>query len=83
LSLFLKLLNGPLVNATTLVDEVASGGGLAGVHMANHHNIDVDLLFAHCENNTRPRNFSETELKFLEVPRGEEQKGQNLLRSSS
>jgi hypothetical protein len=57
LSLFLELLDGPLVNATALVDEVASGGGLARVHMANNHNIDVDLLFTHCEQDTRPRNF--------------------------
>jgi hypothetical protein len=76
LSLFLELLNGPLVNSTALVDEVTSGGGLARVHVAYHHNVDVDLLFAHCESNTRPRNFSETELKFFRVPPGVEEKGQ-------
>lgn len=46
--LLLKLLNGPLVNPPMLVDEVPGGGGLAGVHMANDHDIDVCLLFAHC-----------------------------------
>ena len=32
----------------TLVDEVPSGGGLARVHVADDHDIDVCLLFAHC-----------------------------------
>jgi hypothetical protein len=26
---------------------VAGGGGLAGVDMANHHNVDVNLLLPH------------------------------------
>lgn len=39
--LLLKLLDGSLVNAATLVDEVAGGGGLARVHMADHDNVDV------------------------------------------
>lgn len=46
-SLLLKLLNGSLVDATTLVDEVARGGGLARVHMANHNNVDVKFLLTH------------------------------------
>ena len=47
LGFFLKLLNGPLVNATALVDEMAGGGGLARVHVADDHNVDVNLLLAH------------------------------------
>ena len=48
-SLLFKLLDGPLVNASTLVDEVTSSGGLARVHMANDHNVDVDFLLPHAE----------------------------------
>lgn len=44
-----KLLDGPLVNAATLVDEVARGGGLAGVHMADHDDVDVEFLLSHCD----------------------------------
>lgn len=43
----LKLLDGPLVDAPTLVDEVTSGGGLARVHMANHNNVYVEFLLSH------------------------------------
>lgn len=42
-----KLLDGSLVDASTLVDEVACGGGLAGVHMANHNDVDVKFLLTH------------------------------------
>lgn len=45
--LLLKLLDGPLVDAPTFVDEVAGGGGLARVHVADDHNVDVGLLLAH------------------------------------
>jgi len=46
-SFFLKLLNRSLVNPSTLVDKVASCSGLSRVHMANNHNIDVELLLSH------------------------------------
>lgn len=46
-SFLLKLLDCPLVDATTLVDEVACGGGLAGVDMSYHHNVYVELLLPH------------------------------------
>ena len=46
-SFFLKLLNGSLVNPSTLVDEVTSGGGFARVNMANDHNVDMNLLLGH------------------------------------
>lgn len=46
-SFLFKLLDSPLVNATTLVDEVARGGGLARVHMTDHNDIDVEFLLSH------------------------------------
>lgn len=46
-SLLLKLLDGPLVDAPAFVDEVASRGGLARVHVADDHYVDVGLLLAH------------------------------------
>ena len=44
----LELLDGSLVNASALVDQVAGGGRLAGVDMANDHDVDVELLLCHC-----------------------------------
>ena len=44
----LELLDGSLVNASALVDQVAGGGRLAGVDMANDHDVDVELLLSHC-----------------------------------
>merc|ERR1719445_1863448 len=41
LGLLLELLDGPLVNSTALVDQVTGGGGLARVHVADNHNVDV------------------------------------------
>jgi len=52
LGLLLELLNGTLVDTTALVDQVTSGGGLAGIDVANDHNVDMDLFlwchFAKC-----------------------------------
>ena len=47
--LLLELLDGSLVDASALVDQVAGGGGLAGVDMANDHDVDVDLFLPHFE----------------------------------
>jgi hypothetical protein len=47
LGLLLELLDGPLVDTAALVDEMAGGGGLAGVHMTDHNNVDVDLFLSH------------------------------------
>merc|ERR1719325_19573 len=47
LGLLLELLDGPLVNSTALVDQVTSGGGLARVHVADDHNVDVGLFLSH------------------------------------
>jgi hypothetical protein len=40
----LKLLNGTLVDTTALVDQVTSGGGLAGIDVADNDDVDVSLL---------------------------------------
>merc|ERR1719322_2209324 len=44
----LELLNSSLVNTSALVDQVTSGGGLAGVDVSNDDNIDVSLFLTHC-----------------------------------
>lgn len=46
-SFLLKLFNCSLVNAPTLVDEVAGSGGLAWVDMSYYHNVYVELLLPH------------------------------------
>ena len=45
--LFLELLDGPLVDTSALVDQVTSGGGLAGVDVANDDDVDMSLFLAH------------------------------------
>ena len=48
LRFLLELLNGPLVNFTPLQsDQVTSAGGLARVHLADKHNVDVGLFLSH------------------------------------
>ena len=47
LGLLLELLDGPLVNTTTLVDQMTSGGRLAGVNVADDNNVDMSLFLAH------------------------------------
>jgi len=47
LRLFLELLDRPLVDAAAFVDQVTGGRGFARVHVADHHDIYVDLLLAH------------------------------------
>merc|ERR1719192_189523 len=44
LGFLLEFLDGTLVDATALVDQVTGGGGLAGVDVSNHDNVDVSLL---------------------------------------
>ena len=41
----LELLDGTLVDTTTLVDQVTSGGGLAGIDVADNDDVDVLLVF--------------------------------------
>lgn len=43
----LKLLDGSLVDAPTFVDEVAGGGGLARIDVADDDDVDVGLLLSH------------------------------------
>jgi len=45
--LLLEPLDHTLVNASKLVDQVAGGGRLARVDVANNHNVDVGLLLTH------------------------------------
>jgi len=40
----LELLDGTLVDTTALVDQVTSGGGLAGIDVADNDDVDVSLL---------------------------------------
>ena len=46
-SLLLKPLDHTLVDTSKLVDQVAGGGRLAGVDVANDHDVDVGLLLTH------------------------------------
>ncbi len=45
--LLLELLNDTLVNTSQLVNQVTSGGGLAGVDMSNNHNVQMSLFLTH------------------------------------
>lgn len=45
--LLLELLDGTLVDTTALVDQVAGGGGLAGIDVADDDKVDVLLRLAH------------------------------------
>ena len=47
--LLLELLDGSLVNTSALVDQVASGGRLARVDVADDDNVDVSLFLTHGE----------------------------------
>jgi hypothetical protein len=49
LSFLLELLDGSLVDAAALVDEMAGGGRLAGVDVTDDDNVDVNLLLRHVE----------------------------------
>lgn len=40
----LELLDGTLVNTTALVDQVTSGGRLAGIDVADNDDVDVSLV---------------------------------------
>ena len=48
-SLLLVLLDGTLVDTTALVDQVTSGGGLAGIDVADDHQGNVNLILGHVE----------------------------------
>jgi len=46
-SFLLELLDGTLVNTTALVDQMSSGGGFAGIDVADNDHVDVHLFFTH------------------------------------
>ena len=43
----LEFLDGTFVDPSTLVNEMSSGRGLAGVDVANNHDVDVQLFLRH------------------------------------
>lgn len=45
----LELLDCPLIDPTQLINQVAGRRRLPGVHMANHHKVDMRLLFPHLQ----------------------------------
>ena len=47
--LLLELLDGPLVNASALVDQVTGGSRLARVDVADDDNVDVSLFLTHVD----------------------------------
>ena len=51
LSFLLELLDNTFVDAAAFVDEMASGGRFAGVDVANHDDVNVELFFTHFEIN--------------------------------
>merc|ERR1740136_144882 len=53
LGLLLELFNGSLVDTTALVDHVAGGGGLAGVHVTDDDNVDMELFLSHFRSSLR------------------------------
>merc|ERR1719393_1201244 len=55
LGLLLELLDGPLVDTSALVDQMTSGGGLAGVDVSNDNNVDVSLFLAHFQDKSTTR----------------------------
>ena len=50
LGFLFEFFDGTLVDATTLVDHVTSGGRLARVDVANDHDVDMSLILRHVEN---------------------------------
>merc|ERR1711899_202945 len=77
LGFLLEFLDGTLVDATALVDQVTGGGGLAGVDVSNHDNVDVSLLgSSHLarlfKNPCKESNRVLRQYGFLQVPRTKE-----------
>merc|ERR1712002_242495 len=55
LSFLFELLDDTLVDAAAFVNEMAGGGRFAGVDVANHHDVDVQLFFTHFKRYSTPR----------------------------
>ena len=49
LGFLLEFLDGTLVDSTALVDQMAGGGRLARVDVADDDNVDVELLLGHVD----------------------------------
>ena len=47
LGLLLELLDGPLVDTSALVDQMASGGGLAGVDVSDDNDVNMSFFLPH------------------------------------
>jgi len=43
----LELFNGTLIDTTALVDQMSSGGGLAGIDVTDNDDVNVQLLLSH------------------------------------
>ena len=55
LGLLLELLDGPLVDTSALVDQMTSGGGLAGVDVPDDNNVNMNLFLAHFQDKSTTR----------------------------
>lgn len=49
-SFLLELLNGSLVDSTAFVDQMAGGGGLARIDVADNHDVNMNLFLTHVVN---------------------------------
>ncbi len=47
---FLELLDGSLIDASTFVDEMSGGGGLARIDVADNHDVNMNLFLTHIVN---------------------------------
>ena len=78
-SLLLELLDDTLVNASQLVDQVTSCGGLARVDMSNNHDVQMSLFLTHtgyrlqtaCSTPARLRNCRHKTHSRTAIPAGE------------
>ncbi len=47
---FLKFFDGSLIDASTFVDDMSGGGGLARVDVADNHDVNMNLFLSHIVN---------------------------------
>merc|ERR1719431_1044063 len=67
LRLLLELLNSSLVDTSTLVDQVTSGGGLARVDVADNDNVNVGLFLSHFRSSLRHNSLVEVNQAILSL----------------
>merc|ERR1719331_2738515 len=65
LGLLLELLDGPLVDTSALVDQMTSGGGLAGVDVSDDNNVDMNLFLAHFQDKSYDASLVEVNQAIL------------------